>query len=157
MRPLQHFRKCSTLCHEGRRLKIALKLWPPIQDAEKEDFVMGGNFSQGKFMEIMEQNHWNSTYVWKNHLFMGLEPAIRRRSELVYTGLHLWGHSRHHRSAIAKAMNQRLSHRPGGQRVPRVCCEIRMRLYLKMGYTMVYGGYRYTPQKKRLCSWGRIR
>lgn len=57
MRPLQRSRKCSTLCHEGRRLKIGCpRIVAPLCgiSAEQDDFVMG---LLAIFMdrEIMEQ------------------------------------------------------------------------------------------------------
>ena len=140
MRPLQRFRKCSTLCHEGRRLKIGYpRIVAPLYgiSAEKDDFVMGVlAIFHGGNLEIMEQTTGIQPMFGKKQSFHGVTTAhlaIRR----------------------SKPMNRRLSHRPGGQRgIPRVCCEIRMRLYLKMGYTMVYG-YTVYP-KKTFMFMGRI-
>ena len=115
---------CATKA--GGSKLAALELWPPYAGYLQNRMILLWVFWQFSWIgKSWNKNHWNSTYVWKKPSnFMGLEPAIRR-FELVF----FWTSP-----AIAKAMKQRLSHRPAGQRgIPRVCCEIRMRLYLKMG------------------------
>lgn len=79
MRPLQRFRKCSTLCHEGRRLKIGYpRIVAPLYgiSAEKDDFVMGVlAIFHGGNLEIMEQT-------------TGIQPMFGKKT------IFSWGYNR---------------------------------------------------------------
>ena len=120
---------CATKA--GGSKLATLELWPPYTGYLQKRMILLWVFWQfftGKIWKSWNKPREFNLCLEKKQSFHGVTTAhlaIRR----------------------SKPMNRRLSHRPGGQRgIPRVCCEIRMRLYLKMGYTMVYG-YTVYPKK----------